>query len=261
MKSIWQVLRGSAIALASIGLLFGGFSLSLAEGGFVKAPVTPSPTFTQLPTLAAQSQSQPLAPALDTATPLPPTATATLPPPPTNCPPPAGWVGYQVQAGDTLARLASYYHVTSQALQQANCLVSADGLLPGVIIYVPRIATPTVIPCGAPAGWVTYIVQPGDTLFRLSQLYRISVADLQQANCLGASTLLHTGQALHVPPWGQLTPTPTPSATWTNTPTFPLLDTPTNTDVPTNTDIPTDTPSDTPTDLPTDTLTQPEVTP
>lgn len=82
----------------------------------------------------------------------------------------------------------------------------------------------TPVPCGAPKGWLTYIIQPGDTLYRLSQAYGITVGQIQQANCMGTSTLLETGQALFVPPWATHTPiflTPT----FTYTPTFPPLPT------------------------------------
>src|SRR5687767_889086 len=41
--------------------------------------------------------------------------------------------------------------------------------------------------CGPPAGWVkTYIVKPGDTLFRISQNYSTTTTALQHANCKGS---------------------------------------------------------------------------
>jgi hypothetical protein len=53
--------------------------------------------------------------------------------------------------------------------------------------------------CGPPPGWVLYNVKSGDTLYKISQLYRVSIAQLQEANCLGASTLLRGGQQIYVP--------------------------------------------------------------
>ena len=119
----------------------------------------------------------------------------------------------------------------------------------------------TTASCGSPNTWVVYIVQPGDSLFHISQVYGVTVAELQRANCLGSSTTLHTGQILYVPPWAPIAPTPTTIfvviPTWTPTDTQVFIqpsDTPTQpapvdtaTDVPpVPTDIPTDIPIDTP---------------
>ena len=64
-------------------------------------------------------------------------------------------------------------------------------MLPGSGIYVPpppTLPARTRVSCGAPSGWVIYYVQMGDTLYRLSVAYGITVADLQRANCMGGST-------------------------------------------------------------------------
>ncbi len=69
--------------------------------------------------------------------------------------------------------------------------------------------------CVAPYGWVkAYVVQPGDTLFRIATMYGVSVDVLRDANCR-ASTLIFVGEMLRVP-YGQ------PAATQlTIIPTFP----------------------------------------
>jgi len=250
MKNLWHVLRGLLIALASVGLLFGGLSLSLAEN-HVTIPPTPTPPPTLSATLPATATPtlKPFVTAADTFTSLPPTSTPTPPPPPTNCPPPSGWVAYVVKTGDTLALLARRYGVSIDSLKQGNCLVTNE-LTPGAILYVPPSPTQTRVPCGPPSGWILTSVQPGDTLFRLSQAYGITVTQLQSANCMGNSTFLRVGQSLYVPPWAPHTPSPT----------FPGMDTPTY--VPTDTFsefTPTDTifiiPSDTPSETPIPTYT------
>ena len=113
---------------------------------------------------------------------------------------------------------------------------------PTSILITPITPLPvhTLVPCGRPNYWVVYIVQPGDSLFHISQVYGVTVAELQQANCLGTSTTLHTGQALYVPPGGQVVPTSTPIGVV----------------IPTSTSLPTDTAVSIP---PTDTATQPPV--
>lgn len=256
MESLRQVGSGLLFGLVCLAIVLGGFALSMTEGG-MSAVVVASSTSTQAaaatrvpaisPTLPLETPTQSLNPATDTPAPTP-TETFTPPPPPTNCPPPAGWVAIVVQVYDTLPGLAQTYRASTDAIRQANCLVS-DQLVPGSFLYVPPLPTATPIPCGAPAGWVNYVVQPGDTLFSLSQKFRVSVAELQRANCLGSSSFIQAGKVIKVPNVPTSTPlnSATPSATFivikeeTPTPTA-TLPAPT-TEVPSQTPIP---PSDTP---------------
>ena len=104
--------------------------------------------------------------------------------------------------------------------------------------------------CGPPDDWVEYTVQAGDTLFGLSVVLDVSVAALQQANCLGDNTVINVGQVLFVPflPPTRLPATQAPS----NTPKPPTEVPPTQepTSPPPS---PTPLPSETPVPLPTDT--------
>jgi LysM repeat protein len=160
---------------------------------------------------------------------------------------------YFVQPGETLDSIAARYLISTADLQNANCMLTKD-LLPGVVIYVPPILTQTPLPCGAPYGWIVYFVQPGDTLYRLSVTYATSVAALQRANCLGSSTLLHTGQTIYIPDTPSLPASPTaagltmPDTPAPATPTQDLASLPTNTLI----SAPSDTPAqiDTATPIP-----------
>lgn len=58
---------------------------------------------------------------------------------------------------------------------------------------------PSPTNCLHPADWVWYTIQPGDTLSSISRVTGVSVSQLQQANCMGSSTQLITGQNLSVP--------------------------------------------------------------
>ena len=75
--------------------------------------------------------------------------------------------------------------------------------------------TPTTEVCGPPPGWVTHTVRSGDTLFTISTATDTPVAQLQQANCLGDSTQIITGQKLHVPKLPEF-PTTTPTIAFIN---------------------------------------------
>ncbi|HFQ94000.1 MAG TPA: LysM peptidoglycan-binding domain-containing protein, partial [Anaerolineae bacterium] len=70
----------------------------------------------------------------------------TAPPPPPPCGPPAHWVRYTVQYGDTLYALAQRTGSTVYAIMQANCMSSAT-LYAGQTIYL-RVypAAPTMPP-------------------------------------------------------------------------------------------------------------------
>ncbi|MBN1668605.1 MAG: LysM peptidoglycan-binding domain-containing protein [Anaerolineales bacterium] len=79
-------------------------------------------------------------------------------------------------------------------------------------------ASATVPACGAPPGWVIYIVQPGDTLYGISLLFGVSIAELQNANCL-ASVYVYSGQRLYVPNVPTITSPATQTSTASSAPT------------------------------------------
>jgi LysM repeat protein len=245
-----QVLRqlggGLLLGLLSVVIIIGAMSLALAE---MDSPQPTSPP--TLPTLSLPSitpSSTALIPA--TAAPLSSPTNTAVSIPPASCPVPSGWFLITIQAADTLDGIATRYHTTSTALASGNCLASAS-LQPGRGLYVPPIPQNTAVPCGAPYGWVQYIIQPGDTLYHISQLYRITVPELKHANCL-TSDIITLGGKLWVPNTGTSTPnatpiniefdtvTPEPSSTSTATATSTV--TATSTSTATSTATPTSTP-------------------
>jgi LysM repeat protein len=255
MDTLRQLGGGLLLAAFSAALVVGGISLALAES---YVPVVPTPTDTQAPVISFPSPTSPsLAFITETILPSPsPSPTETIPPP-TSCPPPSGWVAITVQPGEDLLTLAARYKTTREQLLAANCLFSND-LPTGSILYVPPIPTDTPVPCGPPAGWIRYIVQPGNTLYSLSQAYGVSLSQLQFANCMAANQYnLATGQTIWVP--NVVTRTPRATATPTLTPviiifptltgTVPATSTtiapPTSTNIPTSTNVPTGTPTGT----------------
>jgi LysM repeat protein len=255
MDTLRQLGAGLLLAALSAALVMGGLSLALAES---YVPVVPTPTLTQAPVLSFPSPTSPaLAFTAETSLPSPsPSPTATIPPP-TSCPPPYGWVAITVQPGENLLTLASRYKTTREQLLAANCLFS-EALPTGSILYVPPIPTDTPVPCGPPPGWIRYSVQPGNTLYSLSQAYGVSLSQLQFANCMAANqTYLVTGQTIWVPNVVTRTPRATatatltpviiifPSVTGTLPPTFTATIPPTATNAPTSTDVPTGTPTGT----------------
>jgi len=260
MESLRQIGAGFLLALISISLVFGGFVLSVVEGGgansmlptaLASLPVIETSQAT-LPALTALVPGTSQAPLTEVATLIATqAATGTLPPTPASCLPPAGWVVVVVQSSDTLNLLAQTYQTTALAIMNGNCLFS-DQLVVGSFLYVPPRPTATFIACGQPQGWVKYTVVAGDTLYNISLRYfNTTVAKLQNANCLGSSTYIQVGQKIWVPYLLLPTPVRTATAPWTATATqntVPLVtDTPVSpTSVPpTLVTPPTDTPEPT----------------
>jgi LysM repeat protein len=67
--------------------------------------------------------------------------------------------------------------------------------------------------CPAPEGWNAYMVQTGDSILSLTTAYKLTAAQLKEANCLMTDSLL-SGTILYLPPVPPTTtPTLIPSAT------------------------------------------------
>jgi LysM repeat protein len=211
MQTLRQLGGGVVIAIVSVILVIGGIFLSLAET--LPPPATP----TQLPPTFPESFPTPTATTIGSPVSDTPTATDTkiatvtaslAVASPTTCTPPSGWILVTTGSGDTVYTLAERYKTTADNLNAANCLTSAE-LPTGMALYVPPVPTVTVIPCGPPFGWVrNYVVQPGDTLFRIALAYNITYPQLQRGNCMGSSTTIYTGQRLWVPNVPTRTPVP-----------------------------------------------------
>jgi len=243
-------------------ILTGILTLSMVLGSMLLTQVDPMlmarrstrviqlPTTTLYPTLISSTPDTPQTPSVS--------RTPLLTPTPVLCIWPADWQPYIVQAGDTLALLASAARSSVYLLMQGNCLVNS-GIQPGDVIYLPPLAfaTPTqVVPrCGPPIWWILVVVQRGDTLYSLAQRHGTTVENIIWANCLQSDRII-AGQRIFLPPTVVVTPTFTP--TRTGTPTLTPTPTPTVTGTPTVTATPTVT--ETPTDTPTPTVTPTEET-
>jgi LysM repeat protein len=114
-----------------------------------------------------------------------------------------------ISPGETLSRIALTYNVTVQQIAQANNIVNPDLILAGDTLSIP---CPVPATPGAPVatavtggttttGPFTYIVEPGDNLYRISLRYGVSMAALMQANGLTPATInqIYAGQQLYIP--------------------------------------------------------------
>lgn len=119
-----------------------------------------------------------------------------------------------VQEGDTLWTIASRHGVSVEAIVSANGLSNPDALRLGQRLVIPNSSTRTPTPA-APSSSITYIVQPGDTLWSITAKYRVSVSAIVAANGLSTPDALKLGQRLLIPGVASpvtraATPTPPP---------------------------------------------------
>jgi LysM repeat protein len=142
----------------------------------------------------------PSSPSTATSTPTPTATppTAVLPtstPTPTSTPSSTGRVTHVVQRGENLFRIALRYGTTVQAIASAN------GIANPALIYVGQ---PLVIPSGTqpppPSGGTTYVVQPGDNLFRIALRYNMNYVYLAQYNGIANPAYIYVGQVIRIPP-------------------------------------------------------------
>jgi LysM repeat protein len=127
------------------------------------------------------------------------------------CGPPAGWVRYTVQSGNTMYSLSQAYGVSVSQLQFANCMASSQySLSVGQSIWVPNVVTRT------PRATATATLTPVSIVF--PTLTRTSTAT-QTATQVSTSTATPTGTSTGTatatsppPPTGTPTATATPTA-------------------------------------------------
>lgn len=102
-------------------------------------------TLSRRSTLLATLNEYLQAPATPTLT-ITPTMSPTiaLTPTPTSCQPPAGWIIYTIQSGDSLLQIARRYGTTVSELQAGNCMTAGTLIYRGQLIYVPN--RPTITP-------------------------------------------------------------------------------------------------------------------
>ncbi len=253
MRGSFQVIPGILLAFLSILVVLGSMALSMAESGRMGAVLETSiavepnnDNVTSMIRLVTATRIQASIAATDMEQ---PSATAT-PPDATGCPHEADWIAYTVVSEVNLVDIAGENNLEPERLRQMNCL-STNRLAVGQTLYLPGpTATPseqstssptnkkrstprspkkTQVACGAPRGWVIYVVRRGDTLSSLAHRLNTSVPQIQSANCMGNSTLIRAGQRLFVPflPPPAATPVPArpsptrPAAQPTNTPLPP----------------------------------------
>lgn len=146
-----------------------------------ETPASPTPTPTSAPATATPSTT-----AVPTYTP--------TPVPPTPTPLPAGQVEYTVQPGDNLFRIALRHGTTVEAVASANDITNPALIYVGQVLTVPSSGGQQ-----PPVGGTTYVVKPGDNLFRIALRYNMSYIYLAQYNNIANPANIYVGQVIRIP--------------------------------------------------------------
>jgi lipoprotein-anchoring transpeptidase ErfK/SrfK len=102
---------------------------------------------------------------------------------------------YVVQPGDTLYKIAVQHGVTMQAIADANGIWNYDHIEVGQALVIPGVESVPV--SGGTA--TSYVVQPGDTLFRIAYNHGLQTSTVAQANGITNFDHIEVGQTLTIP--------------------------------------------------------------
>ncbi len=153
-----------------------------SEAAPTETMLSPAPTLTST-----------LAPETAAPTTVPATAAPTEPAP---TPAPTGQSTHVVQPGENLFRIALRYGTTTQAVASANGIANPALIYVGQTLIIPSGGQPSPPTEGA----TTYVVQPGDNLFRIALRYNMSHLYLAQHNGIANPASIYAGQVIHIPP-------------------------------------------------------------
>jgi LysM repeat protein len=101
-----------------------------------------------------------------------------------------------VQRGENLFRISLRYGTTVQAVASANGIANPALIYVGQVLKIPSPGTQP----GPQPGGDTYVVQPGDNLFRIALRYGMSHLQLAQYNSIANPSRIYVGQVLRIPP-------------------------------------------------------------
>ncbi|HIP87994.1 MAG TPA: LysM peptidoglycan-binding domain-containing protein [Anaerolineales bacterium] len=108
-----------------------------------------------------------------------------------------GSIVHVVQRGENLFRIGLRYGVTVDVLAAANGILNPNHIYVGQRLIIPTGSTPVPSPPASSTG--TYVVRPGDTLFRIALRHGVSLWDLARANGIQNPSLIYVGQVLRIP--------------------------------------------------------------
>lgn len=117
--------------------------------------------------------------------------------------PPTATRTHVIQPGEQLRFIATRYGTTWQALAAVNNIANPNWIYAGQVLVIPPIGGPVVVPPPAPSTPPVvsgrYIVQIGDTMYRISSLFGVNIWDIARANGILNLNQIYAGQSLIIP--------------------------------------------------------------
>ncbi|MBI2381139.1 MAG: LysM peptidoglycan-binding domain-containing protein [Gammaproteobacteria bacterium] len=112
-------------------------------------------------------------------------------------------LSYTVRKGDTLRSIAKQYHMPQELLRQANHLFGMRQPEVGQELKIPLSNKPVFDESDeavlAESGGREHKIRSGDSLWKLSRSYKVSMKALAEANGLAANAALKPGKTLRIP--------------------------------------------------------------
>ena len=140
-----------------------------------------------------------------------------------------GLVYHTVEDGQTLWAISEAYKVSIADIQAWNNLYNSTALSLGQQLYIPskneagRTPTPqvelTVLPTADTEGKFYHDVTEGDTLWSISELWRVPLNEIYKANNMNEDSSIGLGWQILIPVTATATPVPTETPTMTPTAT------------------------------------------
>lgn len=159
-------------------------------------PAEPTDAATEeaAPSVEPAEPTQQAAPSVE---PAQPTAAPTQDAAPVEATEPAAEQTYVVMVGDTLFGIAQYFGVSVEELAARNGILDANVLEVGQQLVIP--VGGAVLPEAPVPGEETYIVQPGDNLFRIALRYELSFETVAAYNNIPWPYAVYVGQEIKIP--------------------------------------------------------------
>lgn len=107
---------------------------------------------------------------------------------------PEGSFAYIVKSGDSISRIANEFQIGIEQLTELNPSLASGNLIVGQLICIPEQQSNA-----CPDGFFSYIIQPGDTIYHLAQLFGTSVEAIAAANPQIDPDLIYVGRTLCIP--------------------------------------------------------------
>ena len=104
-------------------------------------------------------------------------------------------ISYVVQPGDTLYKIAVQHGVTMQEIATVNSIWNYDHIEVGQMLTIP--GADSAPAAGGTA--ISYVVVPGDTLFRIAYNHGLQTSTVAQANGITNFDHIYVGQTLTIP--------------------------------------------------------------